>query len=79
MSDIKLKPCPFCGGEGHIHIDYHWSDATKGPLTVYHAGCGTYRCRGEFGSMSGYLHAEEAAEAWNTRVPWFKKLWKLFQ
>ena len=31
MSDIELKPCPFCGGEAVVHTDYdtEWIECTQ--------------------------------------------------
>lgn len=50
--DIKLKPCPFCGGMNLYYV--------KGRFcAVECADCG--------GKIVGAYRTEEAAEAWNTR------------
>ena len=58
MSEIKLKSCPFCGGEAEIQYgacDYN----------VYQAVCKEQNCH----AMSGWSDTpEEAAEAWNKRA-----------
>ena len=51
-NDIKLKPCPFCGGTKL----YYFKGKSYG-LECAHCGAG----------LSGYKTKEEAAEAWNTR------------
>lgn len=58
MSKIKLKSCPFCGGEAEIQYgacDYN----------VYQAVCKEQNCH----AMSGWSDTpEEAADAWNRRA-----------
>lgn len=63
MSEIKLKPCPFCGGKvyidnedcyGYEHIDF-----------FVHCD----NCSLQFGFASQFETEEEAAKAWNTRKP----------
>lgn len=51
-NDIKLKPCPFCGGTKL----YYFKGKSYG-LECAHCGAG----------LSGYKTKEEAAEAWNMR------------
>lgn len=52
-NDIKLKPCPFCGGMNLYYAEERF-------YAVECADCG--------GKMVGaYRTKEEAAEAWNTR------------
>lgn len=62
MSEIKLKPCPFCGGD-NVGI---WENKpiTKIIPTTYEARC--YDCH--FG-LSPSKTKEEAIVAWNTRKP----------
>lgn len=65
MSNIELKPCPFCGGEARImKMGYpHW---------VYCRNCGARVHGRKFGEEEG---EKASAEAWNRRVteplqPW---------
>lgn len=53
MNDIKLKPCPFCGGMNLYYAAGRF----------YSAECGD--CGGKV--VGAYRTEEEAAEAWNTR------------
>ena len=56
MSEIKLKPCPFCGGEGEMIVR---GDQQKG----YWVKC--LQC----GAETRYFTSERAAaEAWNMRA-----------
>jgi Lar family restriction alleviation protein len=63
VDDTKLKPCPFCGGEGTVIIrkgKNGWRDRYAVLCDYEHGGCG---------SESGWYHYEsEAIEAWNRRV-----------
>ena len=53
-NDIKLKPCPFCGGMNLYYAEGRF-------YAVECADCG--------GKVVGaYRTKEEAAEAWNTRA-----------
>lgn len=59
MSETKLKPCPFCGGEAKIHSEY---------VAVY------IKCE-ECGATSGivkvaaeYCANDKLAEKWNRRT-----------
>lgn len=54
MSD-KLKPCPFCGGQG----DYYYIMTMR----KHWIGCHNCNC-----ATDGYDTEEEAIEAWNTRA-----------
>ena len=55
MDEIKLKPCPFCGGEAEIFV----SDVTDRAV-VYCKGCDA--------QIQIKPNEEEAIEAWNERV-----------
>jgi len=71
----ELKPCPFCGGEAHIHEHYTFGGyvpkeyPNNEPLG-YAIGCSKYDCRGKR-ENTGFLYDTEAQaiEAWNTRTP----------
>ena len=56
MSEIKLLPCPFCGGEAELSLF----------LGNYHVTC--TKCLGAIFPARGMLKGE-AIEAWNTRKP----------
>ncbi len=55
MTEQKLLPCPFCGGEAEaiqVYATEWYVECTKCPCTM----------------IGGYYTEEEAIEAWNTRV-----------
>ena len=53
MSEIKLKPCPFCGGEAKIlNVDDRY----------------TVKCRSCFCGTGIYKDSGRASEAWNRRA-----------
>ena len=54
MSEIKLKPCPFCGGEFHIDVCG----------MIYIPKCKKCGCK-----LAGCRTQEEAIEEANTRKP----------
>ena len=53
MSEIKLKPCPFCGGEAEI--------ISVNALTH------CVHCK-ECNLLRAFISQKDAAEAWNRRV-----------
>lgn len=58
MSEIKLKSCPFCGGD---NVDFWETDSKEHPYQIICFSCcnGTDKCRTE----------EIAITRWNTRKP----------
>ena len=60
MSEIKLKPCPFCGGEAQV-MRFPRCDRK------YVVICGNELCYASIGNYS--VTKEEAIQAWNTRKP----------
>lgn len=57
MEDIKLKPCPFCGGEAELYEQKH----REYPST-YHVYCKGYCVK-----QKDYKDADRAVKAWNIR------------
>lgn len=60
MSQIKLLPCPFCGGEAIINRNI--VNVADVECTVCHASSPLFLC------TSGDME-QKAVEAWNTRKP----------
>ena len=59
MSEIKLKPCPFCGGEAHI-------DCFQGLDRPYFPVCDNEMCIA-CDTIVSFLTEKAAADAWNRR------------
>ena len=59
MSELKLKPCPFCGGKAEL------VSIGKVPNIKYTISCGTGGCMANISHCSS---AENAINAWNKRV-----------
>jgi len=55
---MKLKPCPFCGGEAKVHFE-----KTGIGNTIYTAECCTCRIQTPFGGSK-----ERVADLWNRRA-----------
>lgn len=66
MREIKLLPCPFCGGEAHIEEHKFWDEKAKG-FTVQTYGVVCDNCCSM--SWQHHRHKEKAIEQWNTRKP----------
>lgn len=63
MSEPKLLPCPFCGGEAVL------MDDSPAPNLIYGVGCGNTECLAYTGyGLKLYGTEAEAVEAWNTRA-----------
>ena len=60
MSEIKLLPCPFCGGKAFIRQN-------KDAMKTYSAYCGNEDCSAS-PKVSAY-GKEMAIDLWNTRKP----------
>ena len=65
MQDVKLKPCPFCGGEAELvcTTDNHHSPYVRCKYGAYLKP----QCRANMYPWH-YKTAEEAIEAWNRRA-----------
>ena len=61
MSEIKLLPCPFCGGEAILHHN--------GLTEKDHVTCLSCCCR-----TKDSITKEEAIKQWNTRKPMEKQI-----
>lgn len=62
MSKIKMKPCPFCGSPGVIRC------IAMG-VAPYFAECSNNELCVAGDSRVSFPTEEEAAEAWNRRIP----------
>lgn len=61
--EIKLKPCPFCGGEAEMYLSND-NPPAYGVKHYCHFGKNTYQIRIE---TKWQDTPEKAAEVWNTR------------
>lgn len=64
MIEIKLKPCPFCGGEAVLHVE-------DGVCAICRkCGCRTISLvDGNYSGKPGGNAIKAVAEKWNTRKP----------
>ena len=74
MSDVELKPCPFCGGEAYLKSAL--SDIVVAyviPTNEYKVICKNCRC-----SSGVWMQKSKAVETWNRRViEWQSKKLKI--
>lgn len=59
MTEPKLKPCPFCGGEAKMVETY------SGDIKI---GCENLGCLGCYENNAFFSFKEDAIESWNKRV-----------
>lgn len=63
MTDMTLKPCPFCGGEAEL------TSGTFDRKDISYVLCKRCASQGEFFFVSSrYASAIRAVEAWNRRA-----------
>lgn len=64
MTNNKLKPCPFCGGEAKFHLCANLENET---LRAVYSGYGIHCCK--CGTATPPHESKELAiEAWNNRA-----------
>ena len=71
MSEIILKPCPFCGKIPEIQEDYRWPRHGKYAgkrVDAYEIICVNFDCPIYKADNVYFLSKEEAIEAWNRRA-----------
>lgn len=66
MSEIKLLPCPFCGGEAKMNERYREGIANRKMYWVSCKKCGASQ---PYHSLAGYRRSVGAIGQWNTRKP----------
>ncbi|MBR4930736.1 MAG: Lar family restriction alleviation protein [Bacteroidaceae bacterium] len=64
MSEIKLLPCPFCGGEAEVIGHYIKAGANN---FQYFVRC--KKCKARPQPFYTFKKKEKAVEVWNTRKP----------
>lgn len=65
MSEIKLLPCPFCGGEAKIRSRKSIYNSERTLWSIWCVGCGVGR--GDI--FAEFYDKENAIDWWNTRKP----------
>lgn len=64
MSEIELKPCPFCGGMAYLGVDYENSEIT----TMFHDFVYYIKCRACGALIYGIHDRKEISDRWNRRA-----------
>ena len=66
MREIKLKPCPFCGGEAGMREERRYLGGTSNGISRTYIQCNLCACR----TMSyDWEDKKNAIKTWNTRKP----------
>lgn len=74
MSEIKILPCPFCGGEAEIEEHKFWNDITRSfDIKTYGVVC--HECNAS--SFQYFRIEQDAIIKWNTRKPMERILTRL--
>lgn len=63
MSEIKLKPCPFCGGEAYTHTLIAVDRGQKNLCWLVHCK----KCHISYPPLKKCYFEGQAIEAWNRR------------
>ena len=61
MAEIRLKPCPFCGGEAALINTMAFGKSCKSVRCI--------KCKATVKNFAGNMQEERAVEAWNRRTP----------
>ena len=64
---LNSKPCPFCGGDADVNIDYNW-DQDAYFIFVYCKSCGARTRTFSFREKFTDEKAEQLRYAWERRV-----------
>ena len=71
MSEIKLKPCPFCGADAILYFTPYVSSQPLYSIECSRCSAQIGRSKETYQASKGELHftsEDEAAEAWNRRA-----------
>lgn len=63
---MKLKPCPFCGGEAQVNERYRSGTPNRKMYWVSCKACGISQ---QNTNVSGYRYQSKAIDRWNRREP----------
>lgn len=64
MSEIKLKPCPFCGGK----VIMMRLESLETGFVSYYVSHRDFKCAYEIKQQSASRTIQEAADKWNRRA-----------
>ena len=65
---IKLKPCPFCGGEARLQKDIRYPRPKREPKEAWEVVCDNWDCPIYHADTRYSLSEKEAIKKWNRRV-----------
>ena len=63
---MKIKPCPFCGGEAQVNERYRSGTANRKMYWISCSACGISQ---QHDNTSGYRYQSKAIDRWNRRKP----------
>ena len=64
MEELKIKPCPFCGGKADVLERYRKGTPNRKMFWVECTSCGISQAHHD---LSGYRTPNKAVERWNRR------------